>query len=133
MGSQAHPGISHHAEPITIRPANVIPLHPLKSRDAAIADVAFELQSMMGMALAGHVNFLPSTTRRSPGERPIERTNHTIDALMDTLEHMTVGAKLRALLEHSECSYANELRVALMQGYAQMNAEDIAEARGLIR
>lgn len=102
------------------------------TRDAAIAAVSAELSASMAMALSGLLHFLPDHYRDKPGGKTIERTQHYVDALMVTVEHMTVGVTLRNLLQYSDCPYARELRAALIAGYAQMNAEDIARARGLI-
>jgi hypothetical protein len=129
------PAVIRVATITTLRPVDVARKAASAKRAKVISDVSAELSAAMGAALSGIVNKVPdhyTTKSDEAGKRPIEGMQHTMDAVLLTLDHITAGAKLRALLEKSECPYARELRAALIAGYAQMNAEDIASARGLI-
>lgn len=89
-----------------------------EQRKAAINDVSGTLKVNMRRALAGDVNFVAQAERINGAAKPHERLIHAVDALVLTLDHMTVFAKLRAALEHSECPYVAALRETVIDGYA---------------
>jgi hypothetical protein len=103
-----------------------------EQRAAAVQEVAGALKVNMRRAIAGDVNFVAQAERVNGSDKPRERLIHAVDALVLTLDHMTVFAKLRAALVHSECPHVAALRESVIDGYAQMQAECVAQARGLI-
>lgn len=97
-----------------------------------VDDARTELTNAMHSAMAGRAALVPSVSYGSDGRGPlccIISANH---AVTEALEHLSAIVAFRDALQHSTCPHVARLRAAMASGYAQLHAEDLAKARGLI-
>lgn len=97
---------------------------------ALTADVRAELRNEMKRALAGERDFVPSYTVDRSGIKT-ERLVSAHDALMEALEHGQNPAVLMSMLSGRGAHVVNliTLRECVIDAYADLNCEQIAQAR----
>lgn len=100
-------------------------------RDEAVDSVKDGLELNMRNAMSGTVQFVPSYVRKHPGASPREVSQHVTEAIIESLDHMETAAAFWDVLKSSTCPMVQALRDHLAKGYAQLNGDEIAEARGI--
>lgn len=100
--------------------------------DKQIAAVQAELRTTMAAAMNGNVNTVPSYRRNHEAMQIREVTQSAIDCVLEALDSMECAELLAVVLAHSTCETVRALKVKLAERYARDNAEEIAQARGLI-
>lgn len=97
-----------------------------------IAAVQAELRATMAAAMNGNVNAVPSYRRGHESMQIRETSQSAIDAVLEALDSMECAELLAVALAHSTCETVRALKVKLAERYARGNAEEIAQARGLL-
>lgn len=95
---------------------------------ALIAVVRIEMMREIGIGLAGKDVSVPYVSRTVTGN-PIEHTHGVVEALECVVLEPVPMAALVGVLGASSCPLVAKLRVAIQAAYADMFAEDVAEAR----
>lgn len=100
--------------------------------DKQIAAVQAELRATMAASMNGNVNTVPSYRRGHESLQIREVTQSAIDCVLEALDSMECAELLAVVLAHSTCETVRALKVKLAERYARDNAEEIAQARGLL-
>jgi hypothetical protein len=104
-----------------------------EARANALKLVTLELRVAMSQALAGDRTLLDST-RPHPhaGCNPIETSVHRVEAVNEVMDSLEVQEAFFLLLKECDSTHASALRKLICEDYATSNAENIAQARGLL-
>lgn len=100
--------------------------------DKQIAAVQAELRATMAAAMNGNVNAVPSYRRGHESLQIYETSQSAIDCVLEALDSMKCAELLAVALAHSTCETVRALKAEIAKQYASDNAENIAQARGLL-